>query len=116
MPIDDVTGRRPSTTSTRPWRTAPERRARKRLQTCGAASVRFSKPSSDDDDAEPETPPTTPANPFGVTTGAARPGVITSGARGASGRAPRASDDRRTPLTQPVARAAPDHPASRDIQ
>jgi len=31
----------------------------------------------DGDDAEPEAPPTTPANPFGVTTGAARPGVIT---------------------------------------
>jgi hypothetical protein len=31
----------------------------------------------DDDDAEPAAPPTTPANPFGVTSGASRPGVIT---------------------------------------
>ena len=48
----------------------------------------------DGDDAEPQAPPTTPANPFGVTTGAARPGVITP-----------------VPAARPGARPAPVPPA-----
>ena len=35
-----------------------------------------SEPQDDDDEPEPAAPTTTPANPFGVTTGASRPGVI----------------------------------------
>jgi hypothetical protein len=46
------------------------------------------EPEPDDDDAEPAPAATTPANPFGVTTGAARPGMITPApaARPAQGR------------------------------
>ena len=102
MPIDDVTGRRPTTTSTRPWpMAAGGARARKRLQTCAAVSVRFSKPSPTTTRPNRSRPPTAPANPFGVTTGAARPGVITPVPAARPGAAPSAADARRSLAAEP---------------
>ncbi len=74
MPIDDVTGDPdddidPAVANGPAGRPETPADLRRRL-----GQILEAEP---DEEVEPEAPPPTPANPFGVTTGAARPGVIT---------------------------------------